>query len=872
MKKFIIKFSLFIFIGIITLYLCFLFLLPEILSSDLFKSKIYNFLYDRTGIKITSKNIKVKTYPNLYINFSADKFRVDNKNSELLNAKNAVIVLDLKSFSLKKLNVDYVFVNEEGISEIVNKKDTGSKSNYKFTKLPEVLIKKAEIWIDRDNSHSAFITIDNLRQINKNGRTKFTFNSEIVSDILKNTLVMGQNGYLYYENGSLYAENFQILIGTSALYLNGKITDYKHENINLNIQGKDIPIDGILASLLYFQKIKSHGKKFIENFYDYSGSADVNLTIDNNGLWGKFSAKDLAGSSVLFKVPIKFPHVDFIFNGGEITANSKGLFGGEPVYSDFIVSDIAQPNQIIKGSVKSKLTNKFADKYIPDFNIKGNANAGVNYTIQNKKITITYQLKIPKGSDLYYKNAYLGLENVDRRLFVKTLKENDKLTITDYDYSSQENNKITKIIKGDGLFLKENGHLTPQYLTFKTQNDAPVSVIGSFHKYVDGGVFYGDLKYDFKNNLITGIFDIKNSKYKDFDITNAKVNANSKNVIIEAMGKYKDSPFKCYLNGLNRFDDNIKIYNMDLFLDKYTVKKNANPSTINIKIPEKVKDINVDIDKWTIKVNKIIRKRMVISDILVSGSIHNKIFNFKVPNISFAKGNISGKGVYNYRNKSSNVSINAENIDSGVVADVIFELPGQIEGIANASLTANTHNGFDDVKASVDFSVENGFLPKLGSTEFMIKKSKLVKRPFKVKVSDIVNIDVKNMKALSSNLKGHFSLDNQKIENAKICSSQKYLALLIEGNYDIDNEQADLSIFGKYNQDKISRVKILFVPLSFILKVVLRAENPTNEYQTKLSEVPAININENEKESAFRVKIDGNINNNDVKVQMKRIK
>ncbi len=872
MKKFIFKLSIVLFIGIIVLYLIFLFLLPDILSSNVFKNKIYNYLYEKTGITITSENIAVKTYPNLYINFSADKFKIVNKNSELLNAKDAVIVFDLKSLSLKKLNVDYVFVNEVGISDIVNKKDTGSKSNYKFTKLPEVLIKKAEIWIDRENSNSAFVTVENLRQINKEGRTEFTFNSEIVSDILRNTVVMGQNGYLYYENGSLYAKNFQILIGTSALYLNGKITDYKHENTNLNIKGKDIPIDGIMASLLYFQKIKSHGKKFIENFYDFSGNADVNITIDKNGLWGKFCAKDLAGNSVLFKVPIKFPHVDFIFNGRKITANSKGLFGGEAVFSEFIVSNLAQDGQIIKGSVKSNLSDKFADKYIPDFNIKGSANAGVFYTIKNGKIEVTYLLRIPKGSDLYYKNAYLGLEDKERRLFVKTRKENDKLSITNYDYSVKENNKITKIIKGDGLFLKEKGHLTPQYLTFKTQNDAPVSVIGSFHKYVEGGVFNGDLKYDFKNNLITGIFDIKNSKYKDFDIANAKVNANSKNVIIEAMGKYKDSPFKCYLNALNRFDDNIKIYNMDLFLDKYTVKKSANPSPINIKIPEKVKDIDVDIDKWTIKVNKIIRKRMVISDIIVTGSIHNKIFNFKVPNISFAKGNISGKGVYNYRNKSSNVSINAENIDSGVVADVIFELPGQIEGIANASLTANTRNGFDDVKASVDFSVENGFLPKLGSTEFMIKKSKLVKRPFKVKVSDIVNIDVKNMKALSSNLKGHFSLDNQKIENAKISSSQKYFALLIEGNYDIDNEQANLNIFGKYNQDKISRVKILFVPLSFILKVILRTENPTNEYQTKLSEVPPVEINENEKESAFRVKIDGNINNNDVKVEMKRIK
>ncbi|MBQ9245329.1 hypothetical protein IJ182_03570 [bacterium] len=878
MNKFRLKILYFIsfcLLGLALIYSFYLFCVPKILSSSKFKTKINSIIYEKTGIEVNSEHFNVKTFPNLMIKVDADKINLDTKNDELIQADNFEVLFDIKKGSFKSINIDYIYINETGFKSIIKGNKKSKISDIKFKELPDVLVKKAEIWIDKGNEDSVFITVDNLHQYNENNKTYFTFDLEIVSNLLKNLINIGKHGRLYIDDNNVYAENLQALIGISELNINGKIFD-NSKNFDFKLQGKELPVQDVISSILYFQKIREPGRKFIENFYDYSGTVDVDLNINNLGIDGKATTKNLSANSVLFDVPISFPLVDFIFEQKSMNAEANGILGNEKVYTNVSIQNMSTTEQEVTGYVNSKLTEKFAEKYIPNLAIKHFADTSVTYKIKNKEIDVDYLLKIPQGSDLYYKTIYLGLADKNRRLLINTHKSADKLYITNYDYSTQNGSEISKIIMGKGSLTKENGHFIPDYITCKTQNDAPVSVAGSFYKYVEGGFFNGDIKYDFRKKLLTGIFDIKDSQYKNFNVKQATVNATEEKVYIEATGSYKNSPFECKISGLNKFSKQIKIYDMYLFLDKYIVKKTKTSDKISVpeitnKIQKTVKQIDVDVDKWTIKVNKIIRNRLVISDILVTGSIHNNIFNFNVSNLNFAKGSISANGNYNYKDKSSNVKVNAKHIDSATVADVIFELPGQIEGIADATLVAKTKKGIENINAFVNFSIKDGYLPKLGSTEFMINKSRMIKKPLKFKVSDVVNIDIKNMKALSSDVEGSFYLNDDLIKDAKITSSQKYLSLLIEGDYDTYKQYADFSILGKYNNSKITKIKILFVPLSLIVKVILRPEKTMEKYKLKLKEVPEIEA-ESDEISAFRVKINGNINNNDVKVEMKSIK
>ena len=62
----------------------------------------------------------------------------------------------------------------------------------------------------------------------------------------------------------------------------------------------------------------------------------------------------------------------------------------------------------------------------------------------------------------------------------------------------------------------------------------------------------------------------------------------------------------------------------------------------------------------------------------------------------------------------------------------------------------------------------------------------------------------------------------------------------------------------------------MYVPLSWIIKIVFRPEKTIDIYKDKIKEVPSV-ISKPEDEQAFRVKLKGNLNNNNVKVELKRI-
>ena len=83
------------------------------------------------------------------------------------------------------------------------------------------------------------------------------------------------------------------------------------------------------------------------------------------------------------------------------------------------------------------------------------------------------------------------------------------ITKISYKYSYFSPAKENIIISGDGLFIKnidknDPDRFVPQYLTIRTNEYAPTSVIGAFGEKVRGGEFKGDLKYDFNLNQVLG--------------------------------------------------------------------------------------------------------------------------------------------------------------------------------------------------------------------------------------------------------------------------------------------------------------------------------------------------------------------------------
>ena len=263
---------------------------------------------------------------------------------------------------------------------------------------------------------------------------------------------------------------------------------------------------------------------------------------------------------------------------------------------------------------------------------------------------------------------------------------------------------------------------------------------------------------------------------------------------------------------------------------------------------------------------------IVLNDIWLVGNLKNDIASVLMPATSFADGTLYAKGTYDIKEQNADVNFSALNINSNYAAGMLLNLKDQVEGQANAMMHLKTYDGLNKLDAHTEFFIENGALSKIGSTEFIIKKNKKIKKNLKFKLTDIINVDIDKMKALKSNLYGEFDVHNHKLYNAEIYSKHRYLSLFAEGNYDIKSEDANITVWGRYNRSAQKNIKILFVPLSWITNFILKPEYTKDMYMEKLNKIPPVEAKQNE-EVDFTVRMKGNLNDNSsIKVELKEIK
>lgn len=836
------------------IYLCFLFVLPPVFNSNV--TGLGNFLCRQTGIKMSFEGVKLKTTPLLHVKLDV----LELSAADTGEIKDLYADINLLDFSKSIIQADLIKINIDKIFELTSRnKDKKTLKPFNFRKLPEI---SAGSLVVEFNKNTLIATNVNINA------EKASFNAEIKTPFLDDTLIISDKGHINFDGESAYAKDLEVKYGTSAIYLNGKLTDNR-KNIDLHITGENLPVRDIENTLLFYQKSQDPAKKFIENFKDYKGSIDIDLNLKHDGIYGKCTASKLSARAVWFEIPLYFEKVVFNFDKDKITSKAQGLVGGQKAVHTLNINHLGGEDKEVTGNLSTVLGENF--KYVPELRILHSVNAEITYNIKRKKITVDYNLEIPEQSDILYKNAYLGLRDSKRRFSAQTLKDNNDLKLTKYDYSIINNGTIKNIITGNGLFKKINGKFNPQFITCKTNGFAPASVTGSFGRYVHGGEFNGNLKYNFISKEISGNFELINTRFKDYFVKSAKILADKK-INIKAEGTYLKEKFFCDLSARNKLTDEIYVYNLSLFLDKYIVKKrhSRKHKSMNLQklkeldISSKVKESEVTIENWKINVNTIKKDRLVLNDIELIGSLKNDVFTFTMSKLWFAKGTLFGNGKYDFRNDSSSLDVTAEGINSNTAADVLFNLPGEVEGIANASLHIETKRKLDDIQAKGDFSIENGFLPKLGSTEFMIKNNK------KIKAADLINVDFTKKKAFESDIKGSFYMDNSLLKDIRLTSRQKYLSLFITGEYEIHRQHAKMRLFGKYNKEAPKGVKILFIPLNLILKVVFRPENTMDLYRNELKQIPPIET-EKANEKYFRVKLEGNLNKDNVDVEIKGI-
>lgn len=862
MKNFIKITVCIILLLIIGLYISVLFLLPKIINNKTFINKLQSSIYNKTKIETNIVGFNLKITPKFLVVLNVDSINAKNNSVSIADIKNITLKYKILQNDIMLVSADKIYIDGDVLKQL-KKADKKRKSNeLKLKNIPEIHIKSLTYKSDKIN-----IFIENLNSEKKLIQLKAYINTPY----LKETVNLGESGYLQIADDKVKINQFNIKLGNSNLYIDGYFAN--KDDFNFNINGEKLPVSELMPILLHLQKSQDPSKKFIENFKNFKGTVNVNLKINKDGIWGTCVANNLSANAVWFDIPLFFKEGVFNFRGQKVDSTAVGILGKEKVIHTLNITNLLTPSKKeVIGTMKTTLTKKF--DYVPNLTVLNAVNVDLVYKIKNRKPDVYYNIDIPVNSDLIYNSFYLGLRNYQRKIYANTFKDNNDLYLKEYKYSYSDFNKENIILFGDGLFKKNidknnPDKFIPQYVSVHTKGFAPISVTGSFGEKVKGGEFQGDLTYDFKNNQILGTFDIIKAKHQAFHIDKAHIESKNGIFNITSNGLFKGEKYSAELSLKNNIFGETLIYNMKMFLDKLVFETTPDTNKKNKKIDskeisEQVKNANITINNWEISVNEIKRDKFVLQNVNLLGSMKNNIFDFKMNDIKFADGIIHAKGIYDFSKNNSKMIFDAKNINSNKVAEMTLNLKDQIEGIANVKVELDGKDMFRFLDAHCMFEIKEGFLPKLGDEEFMIKNSKY-------KLSEITNFDLTQKDLMKDDIKGSFVVHNTELKNIDITTWHELSAMYLEGNYEIEKQLADLQLFWHYSKEASKGVRIFGIPFSLILKVAFRPENSKSLYQTKLSKIP--NINVTKKNSIYyRIQLNGNINNGKVNLKLKEIR
>ena len=310
-------------------------------------------------------------------------------------------------------------------------------------------------------------------------------------------------------------------------------------------------------------------------------------------------------------------------------------------------------------------------------------------------------------------------------------------------------------------------------------------------------------------------------------------------------------------------------------MKKFTLRKViiSESSKTKAKKTFKASDYNIEVKQGQLIVDEINHKQFDVKNVKLYGNLKNNIVNFTMPKADYASGIVSAKGTYDVKKHDADIYAFASDIDSNAAATKFFKLKDQVEGIAFATAHLITKNRLNYTKADINFAIDDGFLPKLGSREFIISKSKNKKKKFKFTLDKISNIDFSKPNVFYSNLYGGVSIENNIVKSAKVFSKSDYLSMFIEGKYNIDNERGNLYIWGRHNKTAVKKIRILKIPINWVYRFVFKPEHSFIQHQDKINQIPEVKAGKNDEISTFRVHVSGELNSdNKIKVELKDLR
>ena len=712
---------------------------------------------------------------------------------------------------------------------------------------------------------------------------------------LKHSTLRVQNLYGYLQQNP-FSANFSVKNITNRGF------DINKSKFSGNFKCKNFDLTA-LNTLKSIAILPTELQNIISNINVTKGITDIDFEARNNNLNSVLNLNNIdftyaikeGEKQEIVNVPIKLINGQVILKNNTINLKKMNCLIDEmPILFFGKVNNIYK-NPKYNIYINSKLVQNVFTKYWNAYNIYpikvvGDIVSTITVSGDKNHTHINSNTKMEENSSIYYMGATIGdaLNPITLSIDADVHKQ-ETIKLNKFSYSkliASQNNKQNELplLNITGEIRKKGKIYNFKNLTIKSKNPADASLFNIIFKKptIKQGAFVSDLNISGSstNPKILGTFNLANVEMPYLNTTIKELNLNFKPKTINIISK--GEVMSNYIMGSVELNNVLTppytVNDAYVFINSLDINNLINQIK-QLELKGISSAISTDLDTTTnsiglfkiknarIRAGQILIKNITASNLEAICTLDKKKLAIESFNFDMAEGIISGNLKYNLKNNFMNMSLSANKVNANSLTTALFDLPNQIYGdltgqieiscdATNDKTRNNTLNGFGN------FNVANGKMPKLGSLEYLLKASNLLKGGItSISMNSIIDIVTPMEKGEFSNIHGRFRIKDGMAKTVEIHSIGKNLSLYITGTYDFINTVANMKVYGQLSR-KISTVLGAAGNISLNSLFNKIPGVSTSQFINDLNKIPGIDLS-NKSTRRFVVEILGDINGED---------
>ena len=734
---------------------------------------------------------------------------------------------------------------------------------------------------------------------------KLNLNTKIISSA-PNSKITYNSGEVSIANDKIFVKNLKghILnpqnIFQVDLRVDNSFSEKTNYNGNVKIKTPDLNLyNEIIASDI----VPEEYRKYLKDFEFKKGILDLNFRVFNNIVTAN---SNLGGISLIYKpleIPVNVVNGNLYVRNNVLNLNKINLLiDNMPVLLDGDVRDVFN-KQNFNIYLNSKPQQDFIDKYINrnqiyPIKIKGDIVYWARFKGNKDNYEVKSKIDLSKDASIYHYGATVGdiendiAVNLDSRII-----NNKIIKIKEFAYDkliNSQNGRQTKLnmLKANGNVELLKDDLAFEDFRIKTSNPTDARIFNIIFRKpnIKQGQFISDLKLNGKlsNPKVVGDFHIFETDIPFFDTTMKNIELVFKDKIIEIASKGEVMGNDVTFNGVmkNKLSTPYHLEqgllatkNLDLnrIVEKLKLSEVDNVSTFESFADFELSSIT--FNKLKFKADNIQLRNIHATDYEALTSLNSKGL-FRVEDFVFniAQGNLRGKYSYNLKNNDMQLSLKADSINANDITWALCDLNNQIYGDLTGDINlacngTNFESCMQTLNGETVFNVKDGNMPKLGSLEYLLKASNLLKGGLTgLSINSVIDIITPLKTGNFSDIYGVAKIKDGVADNIEISTRGKDLSLFMSGNYNFATSIANMEVVGMLSR----KISTMFGPIgnmsintlfNVIPGVDLSKDSPVLE---NINKIPGIELS-SKAYRKFVADIKGNINGEDYVTSFKWI-